>query len=183
MFHRADEADPAFDLAIVEHQARAGTCTAARPDWLLTSRTARGSERRLERLIERDRPVALALGDGEQPGLGAGAGMGVDRLPVGDDEALGRQRLQPDIIGAGRDRALDPRGQQLLERGEQDVLQIDGQRQQPIEEGRDRRQLVLDAVGVGQLQPGRVLERLKRAALDLAARPAARRAGAAHRAP
>ena len=48
--------------------------------------------------------------------LGAGAGMGVDRLPVGDDEALGRQRLQPDIIGAGRDCALDPRGQQLLER-------------------------------------------------------------------
>ena len=84
--------------------------------------------------------------------------MGVDRPPVGDDEALGRQRLQPDVVDAGRDRALDPRGQQLLERGEQDVLQLDGQRQQPVEEGRDRRQLVLDAVGVGQLQAGRVLE-------------------------
>ena len=31
MLHRADQANPAFDLAIVEHQARAGTCTAARP--------------------------------------------------------------------------------------------------------------------------------------------------------
>ncbi len=93
--------------------------------------------------------------------------MGVDRLPAGDDEALGRQRLQSDIISAGRDRALDPRGQQLLERGEQDVLEIDGQRQQTIEERRDRRQLILDAVAVGELQPGRVLERLKRAIPDL----------------
>ncbi len=88
--------------------------------------------------------------------------MGVDRLPAGDHKTLGRQRLQPDIIGAGRDGALDPRGQQLLERGEQDVLEIDGQRQQAIEECRDRRQLIPDAVGVGQLQPGRVLERSKR---------------------
>ena len=94
--------------------------------------------------------------------------MGVDRLPVGDDEALGRQRLQSDIIGAGRDRALDPRAQQLLERGEQDVLQIDSQRQQPVEEGGDRRQLVLDAVAVDKLQPGRILERLKRTIHDLA---------------
>ena len=87
--------------------------------------------------------------------------MGVDRLPVGDGEALGRQRLQPNVIGAGRDRALDPRRQQLLERGEQHVLQVDGQRQQPVEEGRDRRQLVLDAVRIGQLQAGRVLEALE----------------------
>ena len=108
--------------------------------------------------------------DGEQPGLRAGAGMGVDRLPVGDDEALGRAAspvrhhrcrcaIAPSIRG----------GQQLLERREQDVLQVDGQRQQAVEEGRDRRQLVPDAVGVHQLQPGGILERLKRATLDLAA--------------
>ena len=46
--------------------------------------------------------IALALGDREQPGLGAGAGMGVDRAPVGDDKALGAERLQPDVIGARR---------------------------------------------------------------------------------
>ena len=95
--------------------------------------------------------------------------MGVDRAPVGDDEALGAERLQPDIVGAGRDRAFDASGQQLLEGGEQHVLQVDGQRQQPVQEGGDRRQLVLDAVGIHQLQAGGVLERLKRAAFDLAA--------------
>ena len=88
---------------------RAGTCTAARPDWLVDQQNRARIGELIERLIERHRPIALALGDGEQPRLGAGAGMGVDRLPVGDDEALGRQRLQPGIVGAGRDRALDPR--------------------------------------------------------------------------
>ena len=43
----------------------------------------------------------------------------------------------------------------LLERREQDVLQFDGQRQQPVEESGDRRQLVLDPIAVGQLQAGR----------------------------
>jgi hypothetical protein len=57
----------------------------------------------------------------------------------------------------------------LLEGGEQDALKLDGQRQQPVEEGGDRRQLVLDAVVVHQLQAGGGLEALERAALDLAA--------------
>jgi hypothetical protein len=42
----------------------------------------------------------------------------------------------------------------LLEGGEQDALQLDGQRQQAVEEGGDRRQFVLDAVRVHQLQAG-----------------------------
>src|SRR5258708_2372227 len=94
--------------------------------------------------------------------------MGINRLPIGDDETLGRQRLQSDIIGAGRDRALDPCAQQLLERRKQDVLEIDSQRQQPVEEGSDWRLLVLDAVVMGELHPGRILERLKRTIPDLA---------------
>ena len=40
--------------------------------------------------------------------------MAVDRLARGDDEALGSQCLQADVIGAGGDRALDPRGEELL---------------------------------------------------------------------
>ncbi len=48
--------------------------------------------------------------------------MGVDRLTRRDRETFGPQRLQSGIIGAGSDGAFDPRGQQLLERGEQDVL-------------------------------------------------------------
>ena len=93
--------------------------------------------------------------------------MGVDRAPFGDREALGAQSLQPDIVGPRRDSAFDACGQQLLERREQHVLQIDGQRQQAIEKGSDRRQLVLDAVGVHQLQTGGVLQGLKRAAVHL----------------
>ena len=41
---------------------------------------------------------------------------------------------------------------------EQDVLQIDGQRQQAVEERRDRRQFVPDAVAIRQLEPCRILE-------------------------
>src|SRR5581483_7417344 len=66
-------------------------------------------------------------------------------------------------------RALDTSRQQLLERGEQDVLQVDRQRQQAIEEDRDRRQLILDAVGIHEFEAGRLFEGLKRAAFDLAA--------------
>ena len=80
-------------------------------------------------------------------------------MPAGDDEALRRQRLQPNIVSSRCDGALDTGGQELLERREQDVLKIDRQRQQTIEEGGDRRQLVPDAVAVGQLQPGCILER------------------------
>ena len=95
--------------------------------------------------------------------------MGVDRAPLGDAEALGSQRLQPDIVDAAGDRALDPGVQQLLEGGEQNALEVDGQRQQPIEEGGDRRQLVPDPVGVHEREARGLLERLERAAFDLAA--------------
>ena len=109
MFHRADEADPAFDLAVVEHQAAGRNLHGGAARLAVDQKNRAGIGETLQRLIERDRPVTLALGDGQQAGLGGGAGMGVNRLPVGDDEALGRQRLQSDIIGAGRDCALDPR--------------------------------------------------------------------------
>jgi hypothetical protein len=71
--------------------------------------------------------------------------MGVDRLPIHHIVGFGSQRFQADIVCAARDRTLDASGQQLLECRERDVLQVDGQRQQPIEEGGDRRQLVPDA--------------------------------------
>jgi hypothetical protein len=56
--------------------------------------------------------------------------MGIDRAPVGDDEALRPQRFKPEVIGPGRDRAFDACGQQLLEGGEQNVLQVDREREQ-----------------------------------------------------
>ena len=159
----------------------AGICTAARPERSLISRMARAIGEPIEGVIQRHRMIALALGDREKPGLGAGRRMSIDRPPVSDDKALGAERFQPDVIGTRCDRALDASGQQLLEGGEEDVLQLDGERQQPVEEGRDRRQLVLQPIGIRQLQAGRVLKPLERAAVDLAPRPAACRAGATHR--
>src|SRR5690606_24341839 len=77
--------------------------------------------------------------------------------------------LQPDIVAAAGDRALDPGVQQLFEGGKQDALKLDGQRQQPVEKGGDRRQIVLDAGRIHQLQAGGGFEAVERAAFDLAA--------------
>jgi hypothetical protein len=57
----------------------------------------------------------------------------------------------------------------LLESREQYALQVDRQRQQAIEKGGDRRQLVADAVVVYQTEAGGALEELERAAVDFAA--------------
>ena len=45
-------------------------------------------------------PIALAPADGEDLSLRTGLGMDIDRTPVGYRQALGDQRLDPDIIGA-----------------------------------------------------------------------------------
>src|SRR3546814_2913435 len=42
--------------------------------------------------------------------------------------------------------------QQILERREQDVLEVDGQRQHQVEEGGDRRQFVLETIAVAERQ-------------------------------
>ena len=122
----------------------------------------------IQRLVQRDGLVPLALRDRQQARFRRRAGMGVDRPAIGDDKTLRRQRLQPCVITSRCDRALDAGVHELLERREQNVLEIDGERQQPVEEGGDRRQLVFEAIAVGEFQPGRVLENSKRAALDLA---------------
>ena len=114
--------------------------------------------------------IAFALGNGEKPGLGAGGRMSINRPPVSDDKALGAERFQADIIDPGCDRALDASGQQLLEGGEENILQLDGERQQPVEEGRNGRQLVLQPIGIHKLQAGRVLKPFERTAVDLASR-------------
>ena len=95
--------------------------------------------------------------------------MGVDGAAILDDKTLRLERFEAEIVDSGRDRAFDLGGQQLLEGRVQDVLQLNGERQEPIEEGRDRRQFILDAVVVHQLQARRIFEALERAALDLAA--------------
>src|SRR6185503_16141684 len=98
--------------------------------------------------------IALALSNREKPGLGAGGRMSINRPPVGDDKALSAERFQSDIIGPGCDGALDASVQQLLEGGEENILQLDGEGQQPVEEGRNGRQLVFQPIGIQKLQAG-----------------------------
>ena len=169
MLHRPDQPDAGFDLAVVEHERRrrhlhGGATRSAVHQELAVATVEKGQDG-----FERHWPVAPLFGDGEQPGLGAGGRMGVDRPAVGDDEAFGRQRLEPDVMDAAVDRALDLGLEQLLEGGEEGALKLDGQGQQAVEEGRDRRQLVLDAARIHQLQAGGRLEALEGAALDPAA--------------
>src|SRR5260370_26476829 len=76
--------------------------------------------------------------------------MGVERPAIRDGETLGSHRLDAEIIGARSDGALDLGAQQILEHAEQRVLQIDGQREEPIEKGGDRRQVFSDAGGTGR---------------------------------
>src|SRR6185436_8945719 len=114
--------------------------------------------------------ITLALSNREKQGLGASGRMSINRLPVGDDKALSAERFQADVVDTRCDRALDASGQQLLEGGEEDILQLDGERQQPVEEGRNGRQLVLQPIGIRQLQAGRVLKPVERATVDLAPR-------------
>ena len=96
--------------------------------------------------------------------------MGVDGLAVGDREAFGAQGFEAHFIGAAGDCAFDPGRQQALEGLEQDVLHGNGERQHPVEEGRDGRKLVLEpAVTVEQRQAGGCFELPERTAIDLAA--------------
>ena len=169
IFHRPDQPHAAFDFAIVQHQARGWDLHGGAARALVHQQQGAGIAEMGQRLIERHRAIAAPFGDRQQPRLCARCRMGVDGSPIGDDEAFGLQRLQTNVIDAAGDGALHLGVQQLLERREEHALQRDGQRQQAVEEGRDRRQLVLDAVGIHQLEACGVLEHLQRAALDLAA--------------
>ena len=120
----------------------AGTCTrrvaGLRVDEQCGARIAGAIEDR----GERHGVIPLASPDRENLRLRAGLWMDVERPALGDDEALSGERLDAEIVGARCDGAFDPGAQQVLEHAEERVLQIDRQRQQPVEEGRDRRQIL-----------------------------------------
>ena len=167
-FHRPDQPHAAFDFAVVEHEARRRNLHRRAPGLCVDERQRAGVGEAGERIGERDRLVAFAPGDGQKAGFSARARMGVDRAAIGDGEGIRRQRLEADIVGPRGDRALDAGREQLFEGGEQDVLQLDGQRQQPVEEGGDGRQLVAQTALVRQPEAGRIFERVQRASFHLA---------------
>ena len=97
--HRPDQPHASFDFAVVEHEARRRDLHGRAAGALVDQQHGAWIGEAIQRLVQRHRAIALALGDDEQAGLRAGAGMGVDRAPIGDHEALGAERLQPDVIG------------------------------------------------------------------------------------
>src|SRR5260370_34072441 len=95
--------------------------------------------------------------------------MDVERPAIRDLQALSRDGLDPDVVSPGSNGALNPGAQQVVEYAEQRILHVDSERQQPVEEGGDRRQVLTEAaVVIGKPPSGGVFERLQRAALDLA---------------
>ena len=95
--------------------------------------------------------------------------MLVERLPAGDGERVGAHGLDPDLVGAGLHRLLDVGGDPLFQFGEELVLLVDRQRQQPVQEPRHRRQVFLEVAFVDQLEAGGVREAVERPARDVAA--------------
>ncbi len=93
-------------------------------------------------------------------------GMPVKGLPPRDRQRVRAHGFHADLERAGLDGLLDVRGDALFQFGEQGVLLVDGQRQQPVEELRHRRQVLLEGALAGQLQPGCVLEPRGRPAVD-----------------
>ena len=169
MLHRPDEPDAAFDLAVVEHDGGRGNLNGGAARSCVDQQLALAICEMGQRIFEQDRPITALLRDGQQPRLRARRRMRVDGIAICDDEALRSQRLQANVIDAAGDGALHFGVEQLLEGGEEDALKLDRQRQQAVQECGDRRQFVLDPVGVHQLQAGGGLEAFERAALDLAA--------------
>ena len=169
LLHRADQPHSAFNLTVVEHEARRRNLHRGPVGALVDQQDGTLIRKTAEGVIQGHWMISLTLDNREEPRFGAGRRMNINCPPISDDKALGAQRFQPDVIGAGCDRTLDASGQQPLERREENVLQLDGERQQPVQEGRDRRKLILDAVRINELQSRRVFEHLERAALDLAA--------------
>ena len=69
--------------------------------------------------------------------------MGMDGASLGDAQGLGRKRLDAQVVGAGCDRALDARFEELLEDPEQEVLSRDRQGKEAVDERRDRSPVLL----------------------------------------
>jgi len=79
----------------------------ARPFCIAPSQGARVVGK-MECLPRRERPVAIAAGDGEHLAFGAALRMHIERPAIRDLQALGRDGLDPNVVGAGSDGALDP---------------------------------------------------------------------------
>jgi hypothetical protein len=160
--HRPDEADAGFDAAVIVHQAGVRCLHGGALRLLVDDKARAGLPGERQSFIERQRTIAVLLQHAVAARFRAGFGMRVNGAPFGDPEAFGRQRLDPGVVSAGSNRRLDARVVQLLEGGEEGVLQIDAQRQHAVEKLRDRRQILAQrTVRIGEIEAGRDLELLE----------------------
>ncbi len=77
LLHRPDEPHAPLDLAIVEHQRWRWHLHGGAARAVIDQQDGAAVGEMIERLVEHDGPIALALGDGQQPGLRPGAGMDI----------------------------------------------------------------------------------------------------------
>ena len=167
---RPDEADTRVNAAIIVDQTARAQFDCRAPGAGVDHQFGIAIHCHGQRPLEHNRLDPVFAIDGQEVGHRSGAGMGVDGLAVGDREAFGTQGFEAHFIGPAGDCAFDPGRQQALEGLEQDVLHGNGERQHPVEEGRDGRKLVLEpAVTVEQRQAGGCFELPERTAIDLAA--------------
>ncbi len=143
-------------------------CSASRPDVDQQGSTPAFSQRK--RIFQRECRHPVPPRDREKLCPRAGAGMRIYHAPIDDHETLGTQRLEPDLKASVRNRAFNPCRDQPLEDVEQDSLHIEGQREQAIEKGGDRRKFVFEAIVIHERQAGHRLECRERATCNLAAR-------------
>ena len=123
----------------------------------------------LDRRVGGERLQPVLARDLDDLGLGAGALVREHRLARGDGERVGNDGLDAPLEGARLDGDLDVGLDAGLQRAEELVLLVDGKRQQPVEELRHGRQVLLEVALPGELEPGGLLEVLERPALDVAA--------------
>src|SRR5579885_1007369 len=97
--HRPNEPYAPLNLSVVEHHARCRDLEDRTARALVDKQHGAWIEEAIQDVVQTEGPIALTLCDAEQPGFRAGAGMGVNRAPLGDDKTLGPERLQPGVVG------------------------------------------------------------------------------------
>jgi hypothetical protein len=166
--HGADEADAAFDRAVIERNAGRWNQDGRAVRLAVGHQNRAPSLGKVQRFRNRERAVAVLARDLEEPGLRAARAVRGDRAAVDDGEALGVDGFKAHLVGTSRDRAFNLRREKFLERSEDRVLQLDLQRQQPVEEGGDGREVLAQrAVTVEEVQSRDLAEPLERAASDM----------------
>ena len=154
-----DQAHAFLHPAIVEHARRRrqqdGGALGAGVDGEPRPAVGAGlSSADIEGGIGGQRHEAVAAADLDEIGGGPGAGMLIERLPSDEAERIRAHGLDADLEAAGLDGLFDVLGDAGLQFREELVLLGDGECQQPVQESRHRRQLLLQVALVDELEAG-----------------------------